>query len=188
VEIFDIVNEDGSSAGYQASRDDVHRKGLWHKTVHIWVMNRQGNLLLQKRALSKETFPGCWDISCAGHIDAGETPLEAAVRELKEELGFIVHDRDLVFLFSVIQKFTFEKTSVIDNEIVEVFLLHKDYSVNKIRYDKEEISDVIEIRPAQLIQEKQLNLPMITQRQIEYNKLLDYLSTIRTSERQLDSD
>ncbi len=186
--MFDIVNENGSFAGYQAGRDEVHKKGLWHKTVHVWVMNSQGNLLLQKRAMTKETFPGCWDISCAGHIDAGETPLHAAIRELEEELGFIVDEKELAFLFSVIQKFSFGNPPVIDNEIVEVFLLHKEYAITKINYNREEISDIMEIRPVQLIEENKLNLPVIAQRQIEYKRLLDFLATIHISGHRSDSD
>lgn len=186
--MFDIVNEDGSSAGYQAGREDVHKKGLWHKTVHVWVMNSQGNLLLQKRAMTKETFPGCWDISCAGHIDAGETPSRAAIRELEEELGFVVDERELVFLFSVIQKFSFGNQPVIDNEIVDVFLLQKDCSTSKINYNREEISDIMEIRPVQLIEDTRLNLPVIAQRHIEYERLIEFLSTIHISGHQSDSD
>lgn len=179
--MFDIVNEDGSNAGYQASREEVHKKGLWHKTVHVWVMNSKGHLLLQKRTMTKETFPGYWDISCAGHIDAGEIPLRAAVRELEEELGFIVDEKELVYLFSVIQNFSFGNPPVIDNEIIEVFLLHKDFIISKINYNKDEISDVMEIRPVQLIEDTTLNLPAIAQRHIEYKRLLDHLSSIHTS-------
>lgn len=91
VELFDVYNADGSPAGYVADRGFVHWKGLWHVTAHIWVVNRdeagQPMLLLQLRSTQKRLYPGCWDISSAGHIAAGEDVAVGAVRELEEELG-----------------------------------------------------------------------------------------------------
>jgi isopentenyldiphosphate isomerase len=57
------------------------------------VHDRNGHLFLQRRNLSKDTFPGCWDSSCSGHLDASEIYEIAARRELGEELGW--HDTSL---------------------------------------------------------------------------------------------
>ena len=90
-ELIDVYNRDGSPAGYVASRDFVHWKGLWHSTAHVWLTcrNEQGKpmLLLQLRAAGKRLYPSHWDTSAAGHIPAGEDVLNAAVREIGEELG-----------------------------------------------------------------------------------------------------
>ena len=99
MEMLDIYNEDGSAAGYQATRTAAHQIGLWHKTVHVWIRNRNGEILLQKRSMSKEVFPGCWDVSCAGHVDSGESAVEAAIRELHEELGISAAQNELLYLF-----------------------------------------------------------------------------------------
>lgn len=85
-EIFDVVNERNEVIG-QAPRSEVHRKGLLHRAVHVLVYNAAGQLFLQKRSLSKETDPGTWDSSAAGHVDAGESYETCAVREVGEELG-----------------------------------------------------------------------------------------------------
>ena len=86
-EQIDILNADGTPAGYSCGRTRVHAEGLWHRTVHIWAFDSKGRILFQLRARVKENNPGLLDTSCAGHISAGDTSVNAAVRELREELG-----------------------------------------------------------------------------------------------------
>lgn len=85
-EIFDIVNERDEVIG-QRPRREVHRLGLQHRAVHVLVFNARGELFLQKRSMSKDTFPGAWDSSASGHLDVGEDYDACAVRELREEIG-----------------------------------------------------------------------------------------------------
>lgn len=85
-EIFDVVDGNDRPTG-TATRAEVHAKGLIHRAVHVFVLNRNGDLYLQKRSLIKDMNPGLWDSSVSGHLDAGESYPDAAVRELGEELG-----------------------------------------------------------------------------------------------------
>ena len=85
-EHFDLVNERDEVIG-QRARAEVHRLGLRHRAVHVLVFNARGQLFLQKRSQQKDCFPGAWDSSAAGHLDAGEDYDACAVRELLEELG-----------------------------------------------------------------------------------------------------
>jgi len=85
-EIFDVVDEDDRVTG-QATRAEVHAKGLLHRAVHVFVMNRRGDLLMQRRSMLKDAHPGVWDSSVSGHLDSGETYPVAAIRELEEEMG-----------------------------------------------------------------------------------------------------
>jgi 16S rRNA (adenine1518-N6/adenine1519-N6)-dimethyltransferase len=85
-EIFDVVDADDHVTG-QATRREVHEKNLLHRAVHVFVVNRHGELLLQKRSRFKDAHPGVWDSSVAGHLDAGEDYPAAALRELEEEMG-----------------------------------------------------------------------------------------------------
>ncbi|MAZ62266.1 MAG: NUDIX hydrolase [Euryarchaeota archaeon] len=85
-EIFDIVNDSDKVIG-SASRSEVHNRGLKHRSVHLLIFNKQGSVLLQKRSIEKDTFPGTWDSSVSGHVDSGETYDEAVIRESWEELG-----------------------------------------------------------------------------------------------------
>ena len=86
-ELFDVVDERDRVVG-QATRAEVHARGLLHRAVHIFVFNSAGELLLQKRSALKDEYPACWTSSASGHLDAGEDYDTAARRELQEELGF----------------------------------------------------------------------------------------------------
>ena len=86
-EIFDVVNERDEVVGREI-RSEVHRLGLKHRAVHMLLANSRGEVFLQKRSMTKDTWPGAWDSSASGHLDAGEGYDEAAVREVREELGW----------------------------------------------------------------------------------------------------
>ncbi len=90
-EIFDVVNQHDQVIG-QACRSEVHRLGLRHRSVHVLLFNQAGQLFLQKRSSSKDTWPGFWDSSASGHLDSGETYDACAVREVREELGWELGD------------------------------------------------------------------------------------------------
>lgn len=88
-EILDVVDADNRVTG-QATRGEIHASGLLHRSVHVVLFNSAGQVFVQLRSTQKDTNPGLWDTSAAGHLDAGETPASAAVRELAEELGVVV--------------------------------------------------------------------------------------------------
>ena len=89
-EYFDVFDENMSPAApFQAARNDVHAQGLWHQTFHCWILRKtekDGMMLLQLRGALKENNPNKLDISAAGHLQAGEQPMDG-LRELEEELG-----------------------------------------------------------------------------------------------------
>ena len=86
-ERFPIVDEEGRVVG-SATRGECHSGSkLLHPVVHLHVFNSRGEVYLQKRPEWKDIQPGKWDTSVGGHIDYGETPEQALVREVREELG-----------------------------------------------------------------------------------------------------
>ena len=90
MEIFDVIDKDGNPTGETVTRERAHAEGIPHRTAHIWILRKKEGriqVLLQKRSKNKDSFPGMFDTSSAGHIQAGDEPLESALRELEEELG-----------------------------------------------------------------------------------------------------
>jgi 16S rRNA (adenine1518-N6/adenine1519-N6)-dimethyltransferase len=69
------------------TKQEAWDKGLRHRIVRVMIENDAGEILLQHRSPTKDIFPNCWCNSAAGHVDAGESYDQAAVRELREELG-----------------------------------------------------------------------------------------------------
>lgn len=100
-EYVELVAEDGRSAG-RVTRAAAHSDpSLIHRVVHVLVLNRRSGreeILLQKRSALKDIAPGLWDVSVGGHVIPGEAPLEAAKREMLEELG--VTCADITFCYS----------------------------------------------------------------------------------------
>ena len=88
-EMLAVVDENDEVVG-EERRDVIHRDGLLHRAVHIFVLNKKGEMFLQKRSRLKDNCPGLWDSSAAGHVDAGESYEACVVRELEEELGLVV--------------------------------------------------------------------------------------------------
>jgi isopentenyldiphosphate isomerase len=90
MEFFDVVDLYGNPTGETVERTYAHTHAIRHRTAHIWIVRRAFGgvqILLQKRSADKDSFPGKYDTSSAGHIAAGHEPLESAIRELSEELG-----------------------------------------------------------------------------------------------------
>jgi 16S rRNA (adenine1518-N6/adenine1519-N6)-dimethyltransferase len=85
-ELLAVVDENDNPLPPR-DRATIHRKNMLHRAVHILLVNNRGELLLQKRSYRKDRFPGCWDSSASGHVDAGESYVDCAARELEEEIG-----------------------------------------------------------------------------------------------------
>jgi isopentenyl-diphosphate delta-isomerase type 1 len=85
-EIFDVVDASDRVIG-QAPRAEIHARALRHRAVHVFLFNERGELFVQRRAATKDTFPGRYDSSASGHLNSGEDYDAGAVRELQEELG-----------------------------------------------------------------------------------------------------
>lgn len=147
-ELFDVYGEDGKPAGYVASREYVHKRGLWHVTAHVWITRRDADngpmLLLQLRAADKRLYPSCWDISAAGHIPTGETVREGAVRELYEELGIDVPPEQPE-LVGVVRNFydDDEGDGYHDREYSHVFLLRLDVRPEELVLDPDEVEKTV---------------------------------------------
>lgn len=85
-ELLPIVDENDIEVG-TARRSEIHRRAWRHRAVHIVVCNSKGQVLLQRRGLLKDTYPGYWDVSVGGHVGVDESYEDAAAREIREELG-----------------------------------------------------------------------------------------------------
>ena len=149
MELFDVRREDGTKSGIVQERGVVHREGLLHSTSHVWIVrenNKSGyDVLLQKRSAQKDSNPGCYDISSAGHIEAGADYLESALREMKEELGIEALPEELQEIgihrggFSdVIHGRPFK-----DNELSMVYLYRKPVEISRLKLQKAEVETVI---------------------------------------------
>lgn len=147
LELFDIVDENGDPTGETVERTLAHSQGIRHRTSHVWLLRRrQGRveILLQKRSRDKDSFPGCYDISSAGHIPAGVDYVSSALRELKEELGEEASLEELIYCGTRHIRYaeSFYGKPFRDNQVSKVYLLWRDKEVEDFVLQKEEIEEV----------------------------------------------
>lgn len=147
MEYLDIVDENGTPTGGIIDRKTAHQKGVRHRTSHVWIARREKGkiqILLQKRCRTKDSFPGCYDISSAGHIPAGVDYIPSALRELEEELGVRIREDQLIDcgLRRVNVKTEFYGECFIDAQVSRVFLLWLDMEESEFAVQESEIESV----------------------------------------------
>ena len=146
-ELFDICDEHGQPTGEVVERSIAHRDGVPHRTAHVWVTRvHEGKqqILLQLRSRNKDSFPGMYDTSSAGHIPAGDEPIVSAARELKEELGLEAAPDQLKYVgfFHAEYEIPFHGSMFWDNEYVTVYLYDAPVSIEDVRIQEEELEAV----------------------------------------------
>ena len=147
MEYFDIVDEYGNPTGETVSREAAHRDGVRHATAHVWVIREAAGrtqVLMQKRSEDKDSFPGKYDTSSAGHIPAGSKPLESALRELNEELGIRATADQLAYAGSFANHYEKEFYGKLfkDNEVTQVYVYQEPVDIGALKIQESELSEV----------------------------------------------
>ena len=147
MELLDICGETGEPTGRTVDRSAAHRDGILHRTAHVWIVRqREGvwQVLLQKRSMEKESFPGFYDTSSAGHIPAGEEPLPSALRELSEELGIEASPEQLrsAGIFRNQYEKVFHGKLFRDSEVTQVFVYDGRVEISSLTLQETEVDEV----------------------------------------------
>ena len=153
-EMIDVVDEEENIIR-KATRKEVRANGLLHKVTRVIVLNKEGNLLAQKRSMSKDIYPGLWDIGVAETVKSGETYEQAAARGLSEELGIIIMpSSQLKSSFMLKAEFRSPNHNV-------NYAVYKCQYDNRIRMQKDEISEVkfLTVSEAETLMKKNLLSP-----------------------------
>ena len=137
-EIIDIVTSEGKPTGKTALKSEAHKLGLYHQTIHVWLFTSDGKILLQQRAKTKSIYPLLWDVSVAGHIGAGETIKEAALRETKEEIGLDIFETDLQKI-GEFECFKSYENQIFDNEFQHTFISELKVNFSELIKQDEEV-------------------------------------------------
>lgn len=132
VEYLDVLDANGKTTGETKARANIHREGDWHRCFHLWVVKDERYVILQRRAENKEIAPHKLDISVGGHLQTGETILDA-LREADEELGIQLEIQDIAFLHRA--KVEHRYDNLINREFQDVYIYEDarelwEYSLN----------------------------------------------------------
>ncbi len=140
-DFIDVLSDSGLRTGEILPRAEIHRLGKYHRAVHLYLFNSNGEVFLQKRALTVDHFPGFFGISVTGHIKAGEFSSDCVRREVEEELGIDSSQLKLDFLFSFFQEAILNET-YIDRQFNDVYITRADIQPEMIAFDRSEVSEV----------------------------------------------
>lgn len=138
-EYIDIVTPEGKPTGKIALKSEAHKNGWYHNTIHLWLYTKQSEILLQQRSHKKAIHPLLWDVSAAGHIDAGETFIDAALRETKEEIGLQLQAKDLTQIGTKRHESSYNNGAIKDNEFHQVFIAELNASLNDLIPQEDEV-------------------------------------------------
>lgn len=143
-----ILNDNGTVLGTK-DRLEAHKQGLLHAGVQCWVMNENGEVLVQRRANPNKASFGKWDVSFGGHCTPCPSDTDYlianVIKEGQEELGLTLTAKDIIKLGEV--RYRSQKSK--NNELIAVFLTHTQKN-HPFVFEDGEVSEVKWIDPAQL--------------------------------------
>ena len=132
MELVDLYDEGRVPLGRTAERSAPRGPGEYRMVVHVCVFDRRGRMLIQRRTAEKTIWPGLWDVSVGGGVDAGETSRRGAEREFREELGIPL---DLGGLRPSV-------TVNFDGGFDDFYLLTRELSLEDLTLQREEVQAV----------------------------------------------
>jgi isopentenyl-diphosphate delta-isomerase len=132
-ELLEIFDDDGRRSLGVQPRSTIHSTGAWHRGVHAFLFDESGRLLIQKRAMSCDTYPGAIDCSLSEHLALGESFVDALARGCIEELGVEIGRPERLLAY----KMQYGPT---DNMICELYSGRIDRQ--RVRPSRDEITEI----------------------------------------------
>jgi isopentenyl-diphosphate delta-isomerase len=140
-DLIDVLSDAALRTGEVLPRVEVHRLGKRHRAVHLYWFNSRNEVLLQRRALTVDHYPGFFSIAVVGHIRAGEFSSTAVRREVEEELGVDASRLQIDFLFSYFSEAVLNGT-YIDRQFNDVYVTRADIEIEAVKVDRSEVAEV----------------------------------------------
>ena len=171
-EFLEVYSPEGTKTGQKKSKSEIHRIGLFHSTVHVWIFTEEGNILIQKRSKKKELNPGVWDVSVAGHVKFNENIKKAAKRETLEETGININTKDLLKI-GVYRSINIHPTAI-DKEFFHTYILKIDKNSINLDFKNNEVDDLkfISIEEMESLIKKENNKIFIGKNRKYYSDVL----------------
>lgn len=140
-EEIDILDERGNPTGKSCLKSVAHQNGWCHNTVHIWLYTADGKVLLQQRGRLKKSFPLLWDVSVAGHVGVGEDIESAALREIREEVGYTLEAGKLekIGIFKEIHR---HRPDFVDCEFHHTYIAPLEVPFNSLTMEEREVEQL----------------------------------------------
>ncbi len=175
VDTFDILDEEGKNTGKTSTYNEIHAKGLLHRTVHVWVVNSKNEILVQKRSQHVRSYPSYWDNSAGGHILSGKTSIETAQSETQEELGLSLPVETFQCIFTVMENQVSNNGSHLENAFNDIYIVHSDFEIKEFNIETEEVGEVRWLNKEEFQKWIRGEGEPLVPHAEEYEKILEYL-------------
>lgn len=135
--LLDVVDENDIVIG-QRLRSDIHREGLLHREVHVWFVTPDRHVIFQRRSATKESAPNMLDATAGGHVERGQTYMDAAIAEVSEETGLKLSPADLLEVIKLKTRWKDGVTTVLNNPFRTSFAYIFQGSLNDLNVEKDQ--------------------------------------------------
>jgi len=177
LELIDVYDENNNSLNYFLDREKIHELNMWHRHVSVWIMNYNGEILLQQRAFIKKKNPGLFS-KTGGHVNAGEEPIDAAKREVFEEIGLKVTNIKEIDLY--------KSRNPKEHYYTYGYIVFTDLKENEFIVQKEEVEQVKYFKIEEIEEQVYNNNPLFSFTKWDRNdfkRQMDMLKNIRDEKR-----
>lgn len=138
-ELIDCLDEFGNKTGIVKPKSAIKKDGDYHRVIAVLIVN-DDKILIHQRSKNKKVYPSLWSLFIRGHVQSGEDSLDAALREIKEEIGISINKNELEFLYTL--KEEAKKKDYIENMFYDTYILRKNINIKNITIQKEEVDDI----------------------------------------------
>ena len=172
-ELIDVLDNKGNKTGIIKKKSDIKRDGDYHRAIAVLVINNKNEILMQKRSSTKKVYPNLWSIFVKGHVQSGETSVDACIRELSEEVGININSNELNYLYTIFEEVI--KENFIERIFYDTYILRKDFNLNDITIQEEEVSEVKLLSANEVISLIENNDKSLVPNYEDYKRIITYL-------------
>lgn len=140
MEYLDIYDENAHKTGKIILRGTPIAQGEYSMAVHLYIYDRNGMFLIQKRSKNKKSLPGIWSVTC-GAVSSGENSVQAGIREAREEVGLPLEEDQLRHVARIKRRRSF----------IDVYFVQIDFSLDDCVLQEEEVDEVRLCTPGELL-------------------------------------
>lgn len=137
IQKLNIIDENEKIIGKE-TRNNIHKKALLHKEIHVWFFTSKGEIIFQRRGKNKDTHPNLLDATVGGHVEIKESYQNSSLREMKEETGITVNIDDLCLITKIRNEAYDSITDMTNNVILAIFAYRYDDKIEDLEIENEE--------------------------------------------------
>ena len=172
-ELIDVLDKDGNKTGIIKKKSEIKKDGDYHRAIAVLIINNKNEILMQKRCPNKKVYPNLWSIFVKGHVRSGETSIDACIRELSEEVGINIVEDELKYLYTIYEEVI--KENFIERIFYDTYLLKKDFELNDITIQEEEVSDIKLVNYNEVIFSIENHDKSLVPNKEDYKRIFSYL-------------